>query len=67
MLMHYHALLLEKVADLFPLSMKLDGFSLLVYQIMHQWETFYLQARRGICNNKCAAVEAVFLFLNMQK
>ena len=44
--MHYLVLILEKVADLFPLSMKLDGFLLLVHQLMHQWENFHLEFRR---------------------
>ena len=44
--MHHLALLLEKVADLLPLSMKLSGFSLLIHQIMYQWETFHLEFRR---------------------
>ena len=43
--MHYLALLLEKVADLFPLCLKLVGFSLLVHQIAHQWDTFNLEYR----------------------
>ena len=46
--MHYLALFLEKVADLFPLSMKLDAFSLLVHQIVHQWEIFHLESRRHV-------------------
>ena len=46
MFMHYVALLLEKVADFFPLSIKLGGFSLLVHQIVHQWETYHLESRR---------------------
>ena len=46
--MHYLALFLEKVADLFPLSMKLDGFSLLVHQIVHQREIFHLESRRHV-------------------
>ena len=44
--MYYLALLLEKLADLFPLNMKLDGFSFLVRQIVHQWEIFHLESRR---------------------
>ena len=44
--MHYLVLLLGNVADLFPLSMKLDGFSLLVHQIVHQWKSFRLESRR---------------------
>ena len=44
--MHYLVLLLEMVADLFPLSMKLDGFSLLVHQLVHQWENFHLESQR---------------------
>ena len=44
--MHYLVLLLEMVADLFPLNMKLDGFSLLVHQLVHQWENFHLESRR---------------------
>ena len=43
--MDYLALILEKVAELFLLSMKLDGFSLLVHQIVHQWETFHVESR----------------------
>ena len=46
MFMHYLPLLLEKIADRFPLSMKLDGYSsLLVHQIVHQCETFHLESR----------------------
>ena len=48
MFMHYLALLLEKVADLFPLSMKLGGFSLLVHQIVHQRKIFHLESRRHV-------------------
>ena len=44
--MNYLTLLLEKVADLFPLSMKLDAFSLLIHQIVYQWETFHLESQR---------------------
>ena len=46
MFMHYLPLLLEKIADLFPLTIKLDGYSLLVHQIVHQCETFHLESRR---------------------
>ena len=44
--MHFLVLLLEKVADLFTLSMELNGFSLLVHQLVHQWENFHLEFRR---------------------
>ena len=44
--MHYLVLLLQMVADLFPLSMKLDGFRLLVHQLVHQWENFHLESWR---------------------
>ena len=46
MFMHYLVLLLQMVADLFPLSMKLDGFRLLVHQLVHQWENFHLESWR---------------------
>ena len=46
MFLFYLTLLLEKIAGLFPLNTKLDVFSFLVRQIVHQWETFHLISRR---------------------
>lgn len=46
--LHYFTLLLEKEINLFPLSMKVDGFSFLVHQAVHQWKTFRRESRRYI-------------------
>ena len=61
--MHHLTLLLEKVADLFPLSIKSDGFLLLVHQIVYQRKTFHLESRRHMQLQRCC----VFLFLKRQK
>ena len=46
MFRHYLVLPLEKFADLFPFIMKLDGSSLLVHALVHQWENFHLESRQ---------------------